>query len=180
MSQNAFAPSFEPIVKVGENVKIIKGGTDKDVIGLFRVKYIEPLPEKKHDFGAIAANTSLENQEVTDLYLSDGEFAQYRLLPLEDMEITVVQPAGKTRFATKAYANKITPLTAQIAPHLNQVFVYEDEAIKFTIKNPTNYQRLMHRILYSGWRYILEKIWAVKDPGPIPQIPATVVVVEGG
>ena len=76
MSQNAYAPSFEPVVKIGENVKIVKGGTDKDVIGIFRVKYIEPLPEKKHDFGVINANTSVENQEVADLYLNDSEFAQ--------------------------------------------------------------------------------------------------------
>ena len=176
MSQHAWDPVFEPVVKEGENVKIIKDS--KTLLGFFRVKWIEPLPQKIHNFGALAANTAGGNTEITDLYVNDLEFAQYRMILLDDIELTILQPAGKTRLATKSYAHIITPLTSQIAPHQTQIVVFEDETINFNPKNPTQYTRPIHRILYYGWRYILEKIWKPGDSAPQPTIPATTIQVE--
>lgn len=152
----AFPETFEPIVRKGDNVELIK--SSKDVLGYYKVKYIEPLPEKIHDFGAINAETDNGDQEIDDLYMSDSEFAQYRILLLDDMHITVSQPKAKKRYGTKSYVHVITPRIQQTAPHLTQIFVFEDEKIFFDARNPTKYNRLKHRILLYGWRFILEKL----------------------
>lgn len=168
---DAFQIEFLPVVRKGENLEIIKSDTG-EVVGYYHVNYIEQLPEKIHDFGSIAAATSSEDQEVTDLYMKDGQLAQYRIIPLEDVEVTISQPKAKKRFATKSYIHKITARTNQIAPHQTQLFVLEDEKIFFTVKNPTKYARPKHRILYHGWRFCLTKL-------PTPPPVYTTIPVEG-
>lgn len=152
----AFPESFEPVVRKGDNVELLK--SDKDILGYYTVKYIEPLPRKQHDFGAINNETSSGDTEVTDLYMNDGELAQYRMILLDDMEVTISQPKAKKRHATKSYVHTMTPYTVQAAPHLTQFFIFEDEKVFFDVKNPTKYVRGIHRIMYLGWRFILEKL----------------------
>jgi len=168
---DAFPTEFIPIVRKGENLELVKSDTG-EVVGYYNVTYIEQLPEKIHNFGSLAAETSADDQEVTDLYMKDNQLAQYRLIPLDDEEITVSQPKSKKRFATKSYVHKITARTCQIAPHLTQLFVLEDEKIFFTVKNPSKYTRPMHRILYYGWRFCLTKL-------PTPPPVYTTIPVEG-
>lgn len=152
----AFPENFEPVVRKGENVELIKN--DKDVLGYFVVKYVEPLPRKVHTFGSINAETSAGDAEVTDLYMPDGELAQYRMTVLDDVEVTISQPKAKKRHATKSFVHTITPFIQQVAPHLTQFFVFEDEQVFFDVKNPTKYNRFNHRIMFYGWRFVLEKI----------------------
>jgi len=154
---DAFQTEFLPVVRKGENLELINSDTGK-VVGYYHVNYIEQLPEKIHDFDSIATEASDEDQEVTDLYMKDKQLAQYRIIPLEDIEITISQPKSKKRFATKSYIHKITARTNQIAPHLTSLFVFEDEKIFFTVKNPTKYTRPMNRILYYGWRFCVTKL----------------------
>lgn len=172
MAQDFYSMDFTPPVRVGENLKLVKNAAE--LLGYGTVKYIEPLPFKVHNFGAIATEASTSDQEVTDLYMKDGELAIYQMIPLDDEEITVSQPKAQKRYATKDYVHIITPFIQQISPLHTRVAVWEDEKIFFDVKNPTKYNRLIHRVLYHGWRVILGEL--SKTP---PQAPATVVPVEG-
>lgn len=168
---DAFQTEFLPIVRKGENLELIKSDTGA-VVGYYTVNYIEQLPEKIHDFNSIATEASDEDQEVNDLYMKDLQLAQYRIIPLEDVEITISQPKSKKRFATKSYVHKITIRTNQIAPHQTSLYVFEDEKIFFTVKNPTKYTTPMNRILYYGWRFCLTEL---TEPPPV----YTTIPVEG-
>lgn len=158
MAQDAFGMDFTPPVRVHENIELIKN--DKDVLGYYTVKYIEPLPQKVHDFGAVSTEASTGDAEVTDLYMSDGELACYQMIPLDDCKITVSQPKAKKRYATKSYVHIATPFVNQVSPLQSRIFIWEDEKVFFDVKNPTKYNRLMHRIMFHGWRLILEKLTA--------------------
>jgi len=171
MGQDAFGWEFIPPVRKGEKLELIKN--DTDVLGHYRVKYIEPLPHKVHNFGAINAesNPATAEVEVTDLYMPDGELACYQMIPLDDVELTVGQPKAKKRYATKNYVHKVTPFVNQIGAVKTRIFVWEDEKVWFTPKNPTKYNRLMHRVMFHGWRLILEKT--------TPEPPYTTIGIEG-
>lgn len=173
MAQDAFSIEFVPPVRVGENLELRKNATD--IYGYGTVKYIEQLPEKIHDFGAITAGSTTSDQEITDLYMPDGELAAYQLVPLDDEEITVSQPKSQKRFAGKSYVHIITPFSSQVNPSGNQrrIFVWEDEKVYFDVKEPTRYNRQRHRVLYHGWRIILGTLTQTKPPQ------VTVVPVEG-
>lgn len=167
MVQDAFSLDFVPTVRVGENLELRKN--DTDVLGYYRVKYIEPLPHKVHNFGAISAGSSTGDAEVSDLYMPDGELAAYEITPLDDVEITISQPKAKKRYAAKSYVHYITPLTPAVQARL---FMWEDEKVYFDVKNPTRYSRDKLRALYHGWRFVCEKL----DVKP-PQF--TTIPVEG-
>jgi hypothetical protein len=167
--EDAYSVEFTPPVKKGQKLELIK--SDTELLGYYRVKYIEPLPKKVHDFGAIDAEATSGDVEVTDLYMSDGELACYQMIPLDDVEITISQPKAKKRYATKSYVHTISPIVNQVSPLHTRIFVWEDEKIFFNVKNPTRYNRPMHRVMFYGWRLILEKT--------TPEPPYTTIEIEG-
>lgn len=164
-TQNAFGEGFTPVVRVGENLELQKSDTES--LGYYKVLYIEPLPHHVHDFGALNTVASTGDTEVTDLYMPDGELAQYWIVPLDDIEVTVSQPKARKRYATKNYVHIITPFIWQVAPQLTRIYMWEDEKVYFDVKNPTKYNRAMHRFLTFGWRLILKKLSA-KPPQSTP------------
>jgi len=167
MSQNAFSLQFVPVVRKGENLELIKN--DTDILGYFRVLYIEQLPQVDSDFGSINKESSTGDTEITNLYMPDGELAQYHCICLDDLELTISQPKAKKRFAAKNVVHALTALAQQVAPNLSAFFVWEDEKVYFDAKNPTKYNRKRNRVRFIGFRFILEKL-TVK-PGVFTTIP---------
>jgi len=169
----AFQPEFKPIARVGENVLC----QPEDKYGYFKIIYIEPLPEIVHDFGPLDPDTGTGDKEITALYMPDGEMAQYRIIPLDDIVITALkQPLAKTRWSAKNVNFQLTKTSLQqvmTSPmHIAEIFVLEDEKVYFNVKNPTQYRQLKNRAKFIGFRYKLEKLTAR------PSV-YTVVPVEG-
>lgn len=155
----AFEPQFKPVVLPGENVEIIKSSAP-DVLGYYRVKYIEQLPGVTYNFGTVSSESTSGDKEITNLYMKDGEFAQYRAYVLSDIEVTVKQPKAKTRFTGKNYTHKIDAFTHQRDPTLKEteMFVWEDEKVWLDAKNPTKRDLPLCRIVFFGFRFVVEKI----------------------
>lgn len=169
----AFQPEFKPIARVGENILC----QPEDKYGYFKVLYLEPLPEIVHDFGPLDPDSETGDKEVTALYMPDGELAQYRIIPLDDIIITSLkQPLAKTRWSAKNVNFQLTKTSLQqlmTSPmHISEIFVFEDEKVYFNVKNPTQYRQEKNRVKFIGFRYKLEKLRA-KPPV------YTVVPVEG-
>ena len=152
----AYAETFEPIVKEGENVRLLP--EDHPKAGFYRVKYVEPLHEIQYDFGTIAAGGESGDKEINNIYMPDNELAQYWIIVLDDIEVEVKQPKAKTRYVTDKKVTKITYFTQQISPYRNVVWVIEDEKIFFNASNPTRSSIPRARIKLFGWRYVLEPL----------------------
>ena len=166
----AYQHIFEPVVKVGENIAVFP--TNK--YGYFKVLYIRQLPEIIHDFGSISAEKTVSDKEVTDLYMNDGEIAQYRMMPLDDIVITVKQPLAKGIWTTRNTQAAISQKTLQLQTitGISEFFVYEDEKIYFNVTNPTKYNISKSRVLFTGFKFAVEKL-------PTPPEVYTVIPVEG-
>lgn len=159
----AYQESFVPIAKVGENLCVIKG--DKDILGYYKVLYIDPLPEHTYDFGpaaaaGIASGSTDADNEISNLYLDDGQLAQYRFYVVDDIEVSIKQPMAKTHWTTKGVKETLTAFTQQVFKGLQHmdIFVWEEEKVYFDAKNPTKYTIYKARVRFIGYRYILEKI----------------------
>jgi len=154
LTEGAFREIFEPIVKVRENIRLLPVGT------FWEVLFVEPLHPIEYDFGSINAGASTGDTEITDLYMREGELAQYRVILLDDITITVKQPKAKTRYATEEKVTEISPFSHQIfkTMHPNEIFIFEDEKCYFVAKNPTRYNRDVNRVRFIGWKFVLKSI----------------------
>ena len=161
--------AFEPVVRVAENLELLPEDHPKH--GYYKVLYVEQLPEVFHDFGTISAERSVDDKEVTSLYMPDGELAQYRFHPIDDLEVKIKQPSGLSRFVTKHKWLAVTSRTHQQAPKMNpsEIFVIEDEGVYFTVKNPAKSETKKSRVKFFGWRFVLEKL--VEKPDRYTPIP---------
>lgn len=150
-----FEPDFKPIQRENGFIKTLPRED------FFKVLYVEPLVElPPRDFGSVNANTNLADQEYTQLYMNDGELGQYRLIPIDDIVITVNQPRAQVRFANRNVTGRITrfqepPLWSK-RYNLAELFVFEDDKVFVSINNPTNYVQQKTRVQPIGFRYVLE------------------------
>ena len=164
----SFRVEFEPVALVDENILFVPERK------AYKVEFVEPLPILVKDFGAITAGQYLDDQKLDILEMSANELAQVRFAPLDDVEIEVKQPRALRRFTTKTKTAKIDVRIWQLDPTLKstEIFVFENELPYFKITNPTGYNLPTSRVLFVGFRYILQ---------PLDKIPEkyTVVPVRG-
>ena len=153
-----FSGEIKPIVKIGDNLAIIPTTT----YGYFRVKYLEPIQPFIHNFGSISAGSTetekqpLDSSNRNKMEVGTNELAQFFLTPLDDIEIQVFYPKSVGRMKTKYLLTSISKYTDDIAHR--QVFVFEDNLPFFNIKNPTNHAINLSRVMFQGFRYVLEKL----------------------
>lgn len=167
-----FREQFEPVVNVGENVELLPLSKNQYV----KVDYIEPLPRLEIQLPALVAGVETADTEITQLYMENGEFAQFRILPVDpDVFITFfAQPRAQRHWATK---NSVWQSIADFADprmnpavekyNLNEFFQLEDEGLwmRFLsiLGSPTP------RIEVYGFRYCFSTL---KDkPALITPIP---------
>ncbi|RLJ08586.1 MAG: hypothetical protein DRP12_00025 [Candidatus Aenigmatarchaeota archaeon] len=155
---------LEPVALPGENIVILPDNKP------FRVAWIEPLPAIDKDFGSLAAGAETGDTEVTDVYTDENQLVQFRIIPLDDVEVTVKQPRAKGRWVTKVVQAKLI----KDNPHDNlaEMFQFEDRGLFFNVKNPTSYTLPASRVRLVGFRFVLE---------PLSEMPEkkTYVVVGG-
>lgn len=162
-----FEPELKPVQRENGFIKVLPKGD------FFKVLYVEPLVEvPPKDHGSIAAETTLSNQEFTDLYMNDLELGQYRLVPLDDILVSVKQPRAITRFTNKNVTGRASqfsaPPTWSLRYNLAELFVFEDSNLFVDIENPTKYAQQRTRVQPIGFRYVLETSTPVQQYVALP------------
>jgi hypothetical protein len=178
---------FEPIVQPREFIQ-----TFPDV-HFYKVAVIYTLPwlgvdvcdnATGHLNAPLAFNVQSRIFELPDVYLDDGELAQYRFIPREDFVVTWI---GKPRarplltiknatFAVPTYY--IDPRTnpANEYLQLNEIFQFEDTGMfaQVTCVNPLGLAAA--HLDFFGYRFILNEV----AEGEIPaKVKPTIIPVEG-
>lgn len=153
---------FLPLVKVEENIGLYLRQKRKIVEKFFSVRFIEPLQPIIYDFGALNGESSSGDTEVTTLYMPDLEVAHYRIVPLDDVAVKMKEPLAITRWTTDKAITLLQkpPLSLEILKALQhgEFFIYEDEKAFFDVTNPTKHRQLKNRLMFPGWRYVVEEL----------------------
>jgi len=157
-----FEPEFKPVAAVDENLYVF-APSRPTIHGYYRILFLEPLPEPVvHDFGPLNAGEEVTDVEIKELYQDNDNCANFRIIPLDDVEIKIKQPLGLSRWSLKNIIAKLDLLHGQYKPteyrHLSEICIWEDESIYFCCKNPTRYPQEMNRVKFIGFRYAVEKL----------------------
>jgi cysteinyl-tRNA synthetase len=157
----------EPIALVGENLLVLP----ERKYGYYKVEWLEEIQDVDYDFGSIAAESETEETEVSNLYMSDGEIGSWMIKPIDDVEVKVSQPSAIGRYKTKEVKTSIKAATELRKRGI--LFVWEDEKVYFTVKNPTKYPLDRSKVRFKGlYRYQVRKL-------PTAPERYSVIVVEG-
>lgn len=175
------AGPVEQVVMPGEMV----GVWVNKVYEFYRVLYVEGLMRSDPvtiDLGALAAAAQSVMTQVTLLQMPDQEFAQFRMEVLDDVEVSVYQGRADQRhklFTRAATLTRFQPLFNPCA-NISEMYEFEDNYIFLQAINQTGYALTQARVVFWGFRYVLEIAeeyrWN-KGNGPLPpvwtRIPAT-------
>ena len=148
---------MDPIALVNYNVCLITGRTS-----IYRkVIWYEPLvPFQFLNIGAVAAGSVSARTAGTNLAVHDGEFAQYRWYPEDNVQVNMFLPQTNGRSVLR---NLQVPVDMQIRQrdvnlHFTEIFVWEDKVPWFEAINGMDYATLACRLVAQGFRFITEPI----------------------
>lgn len=170
-----FQEKFEPIVRIGENIHVLP--RDK----YFRVDFIEGLPLKEHNFGAIGADATIADQECAFLYMEDNNLAQFRVVPATaDVQITALrQPKGIQKWTMRTenatlpnYADYSANILAAhgIGLQMTEFFQFENTSLFVDLYSVGGVAAA--KVRFAGFRYAMTELSA-------PPAVSTPVWVEG-
>ena len=181
-----FSNSFEPLLL--EDMTVSLFGTGLPTPGL-NVKCISvgALPELVSDFGALVAATWSVNNQDTNLEMNIMELAQFRMRILDDMMLRISSPPSVRQWSTKRAQFYLPTFPtdpgldffANLYWKMSEFFVFEDNTPRFDCYSDAT--SATSRILFSGWRFTLEKIqvpakirlwvseWPSVSPAPVGQ-----------
>jgi hypothetical protein len=122
--------------------------------------------------------------EIDDVYLETLEFAQLRVVPIEDFFISwMAKPKERAYMTTK---NKVWQIPAQqddarLNPaneylHLNEIFQFEDTGFWIKVTSHSATISTTGRLAFFGYRFLLEEIKEADIPKGIKP---TVIPTEG-
>jgi hypothetical protein len=168
---------FEPLLTVDSTVEV---QPDNDV---YAVDVLEVIPAIETQTFTVSANDTLEEQEITALYVQDGVLAQYRLpdpagtggaIP-DGVRITVDQGGQESpRFNTKnerGFYSNDTSFYGDAAQQ-TELFQFENTDLFFNVENTTGSQ-VTFSLIYSGWAYKL-----TEQPEMVPEDADQAVLTE--
>jgi len=173
------AGPIQQIVMPGETVGIWVN----KVYEFYKVLYVEPLMrshELTFNLGAPAAAAILAVTQITLLQMPDLEFAQVRMETLDDVDIIVYQGRADQRHKLQNVVATFSRYNALFDPdaHLTEVFEFEDNFIFLQATNNTGYALTQTRVVFWGYRYVLETLpkysWKQQQlPDVWTRVPAT-------
>ena len=155
-----FLKDFEPVCKVGQILMLgepMKSGAKRS--NMAQVLFIEPVPLITKDFGSLSAGSSSSLTEMdTELEVEANQLLQLRIIPCDDIEITVKQPRGVGKFSTR-----YTTSSLKLMPESNafqrfqesEMFIRENDVIYLEVKNPTKYTQSRNKVAFVGYKYLL-------------------------
>jgi len=169
----------EQIVLPGETVGIWVN----KVYEFYRILYIEPITRSDPvtiDLGALAAAGVSAVTQVALLRMPDLEFAQCRMEVLDDISVILYQGRADQRHKLQNVVATITRFSSLFDPcaHQTEFFEFEDNFAFLQATNQTSYALTQARVVFWGFRYVLEVLsqysWAKKVlPEVWTRVPAT-------
>jgi len=153
------------------------------VYEFFKIVYIETITRSDPvaiDLGAVAAAGQTNVTQLTLLQMPDLEFGQFRMEVLDDVEVAIYQGRADQRHKLHQRVATLSRMSAMFDPcgHLSEMFEFEDNYIFLQALNRTDYALTVSRVVFWGYRYVLEALteynWAMQRlPDVWTRIPAT-------
>jgi len=165
---------FEPVALIDQNIVLVEEKERKP----YKVLFLEPIQPVVKDFGSISAATDkpavLTDKELDILKFAENELGQLRHGPIDPIYYELALPAGVTRFVAKGMVTRVGPEVWKLDPKLQRTEIYrfQDYSISLDIYNMKKYALPKTRIVFFGYRFILE---------PLPEVPEvyTAVPIKG-
>jgi len=167
------------VVMPGETV----GVWINKVYEFFKVEYIETIPRSdpiEQNFGIIAAGAITGVTQLALLEMPNLEFGQFRAEVEDDFSAILSQGRADQRHKLFTRVATYTRFTHLHDPcgHTTEFYVHEDQFAFVQAQNLTDYALTISRIVFHGFRYVLEKLkgydWKEgKLPDQWTRIPAT-------
>ncbi|RJQ43382.1 MAG: hypothetical protein C4534_08270 [Gaiellales bacterium] len=158
----AFRPGpIAPVAKPGENVLLVA----LNHYSLYEIAYIDTFPVSGQtiiDVGALAASFTPAGSNANSsptLDLGAGQLGQWRFQVLDDIVVSVAQPAA-ARHSLRLAPSNISAFTHLMHPddEPTEMFTFEqqlDTSIAFTVRNPRPVAIAQSRLMFYGLKYIL-------------------------
>jgi len=150
---------LEPIGLPGETFHLLRAAGEIDV----EILAVDAMPEYINDFGAVGAAGWLRDQEDTNLELTDGEFGQFRMRVLDDVQLYLKNPAptekwrsARTRFYLPKFPDDPTDTLRDYFFKASEFFLFEDETPRFDLYAVL--AAATSRIAFSGFRFRYQKL----------------------
>jgi len=159
-SNTPYNTDFEPLLSTDDTVEVQPNE------GVFAVETVEVMPSVTTQEFTVAANDTLQEEEIRGLYAQDGVLAQYRLPDPTDggadafpdgVEITVDQGGEESpRFNNKTQRGVITNEVPRYGDQaaLTELYQFEDTDLFFNIENTTG-SEVTFELTYTGYLYSL-------------------------
>lgn len=170
---------IEQIVMPGETV----GLWINKVYEFYKVVYIEPIIRSDPvtiDLGALAAAGVSAITQVALLQMPDLEFCQVRAEALDDVSVILYQGRADQRHKLQNVVATFSRFSALFDPcaHLTEFYEFEDNWAFLQATNLTAYALTQARVVFWGFRYVLEALteysWRLgRLPEVWTRVPAT-------
>jgi hypothetical protein len=157
-----FDPKFRPLLLPGQTAKLFTANDQVNV----EILAVQALPSYIHDFGQLSGGGSSLAQDVTQLDMDDGQFAQYRFLILNDYEVEFTHPSSTDRYWRTSTQNfRAVPFTLgdkesdDIAAWrwaASEFFVYQQETPRFDLYSPAQVAEAYME--FMGYKFFFKKI----------------------
>ena len=148
---------MEPIALQDQNVAVHYG----TAVYYRKVTFSEAIPPfQAIDVGALAAGATSVRTAMPRLDMPDGEFAQFRWYPIDNIicRLWIPNTVGKYKLlAWQSYVDQ-TIISRDPCLHLTEFFVWENNRPSVEAMNPMDYALLASRIIVMGFRYVSTEI----------------------
>lgn len=126
----------------------------------YLVEAVEALGNYVKNFGAISAGAKLEKQEVNVLYPELGYIAEFRILPIDDVNVYIRVPRESLRGALKNatfYISKF--MSDNIWYHtLTELWVVPEQKVWFDVEDASGSGLTTSKVRFVGWLYKVREI----------------------
>lgn len=161
---------FLPIASVGDKALLM---TNTGYY-LVDVQWVEPLPLLKVTTDSIAAGSTL-TREMTEIYVEDNEFAQYRMkIDTAGVYLTAHNaPEAGTYYATKNATGEIPPAsdyTDNVISYwqLTEFYQFKDRTRRMTFENTTT-AATTATVDFYGYIYVFANPVQYKHLNDVPK-----------
>lgn len=146
-----------------------------------RVIWWEPIPHFQFlNIGAIVAGVTSNRTPAPNLEAQDNEFLQLRWYCLDTAQVRCFVPNAIARNNLRNLQVPVDPTCVMRDPdlHLNEIFIWEQNAPSFEAINYTAVNLAACRLIAFGYRFVTEelesaKVEAIENGAPCTYIPAT-------
>ena len=163
---------FDPVARYGQNLAILSQGQ----IGYWRVRFMEgmpPGPASVIDFGSITGGSASTKAAQSVLQVDDNYLLHLRMKCIDDVSVRLYELGGTGRFWAKNWQARASKLTPAYDPTMRSteffIMGFNRDA-QFEVVNPWDTTQARSRVMFWGWKYILE--YLDRQPDHFTWLPA--------